>query len=71
MIHLGNVFRQNLKTLMDRRKWSQADLAERMECTQPYISQLLTGAREPGLTTVEKVAGVFGVTPESLLKEKK
>jgi transcriptional regulator with XRE-family HTH domain len=47
--------------------WTQAQLAERLGCHQPEISELENGHHAPSLATVERVAAVLGVRPARLL----
>lgn len=69
MIQLGPVFRQNLASLLARTGMTQTDLANRMECKPSHVSRLLSGAREPGLSTLSKLAEIFSVPPDTLLRE--
>lgn len=48
--------------------FTQVSLAEAMDVTQPYVSQLVTGKSNPGLDVVENVATALGVDPIELLK---
>lgn len=58
-----------LRTLLDERGWTQADLAERAGIEQPHVSKLVTGKRRPSLNTAQKVARAFGVAVEDVWPE--
>ena len=70
MIQLGNVFRSNVISLLEKRSWTHEDLAKAMKCSRPYVTQLLNGRTEPGLSTLEKVAAALKVPAKSLLDDK-
>lgn len=69
MVQLAKVFRSNVRRLMAEREWSQLEFAKRLGVSQPYASQLMSGVRDPGLSTIDKVAAIFGVQPDELLRE--
>ncbi len=69
VIQLGDVFRSNLRRLMAKQGWTQLEFAKQMDVSQPYASQLMSGAREPGLSTIDKVATLFGIQQDELLRE--
>ena len=49
---------------------SQAELAERMETSQPFIARLESGRRRPSMRTPLRVADATGTKPEFRLKPK-
>ena len=53
-----------------RRKaagWTLEVLAERADLSTHYLSTVETNQRDPSLSTVEKLAGAFGIGPGELL----
>lgn len=59
--------RINVRELMDLRNWSQADLAERLKRSQPWLSKRLTGTTPFHMKDVDEIAHVFGLAPAELL----
>lgn len=55
-----------LKAVRRRKALSQQQLAERAKVNRSTISRLENGVKEPFPTTVRKLAGALGVTPEEL-----
>ena len=50
------------------KNWSQEDLAEAANLHRTYISGIETGARNPTLTIVEKIAKALNTLPCKLLE---
>lgn len=53
--------RQLLRAWLDRSKLQQKDLASRLEITDAYLSQILSGVRRPSLEIlllIERATGV-------------
>lgn len=50
---------------MRRRGFNQADAARYMEFEQPFISQLLSGVRSPGLANAIKIERFSGIPVEA------
>ena len=61
-------FGKNLKAVMDSLEMNSAELCRRTGLTPAAISQLISGKREPLLSTVVKIQSVLPVTVERLLK---
>ena len=59
--------RTQLKANRKARGMTQAELAEKTELSVPYISYLETGAREPHLDALLKLARVFEVPLDSIV----
>lgn len=51
----------NLRSLMDGREWSQADLAKKSKVSQRHISNMLSRKTGASFETLHAVAGAFGV----------
>lgn len=59
-----------LEALMSKSRLSQTELANRSGVSQPAINRILkerTRAKRPRKETLQKIAGVFGVTPDQLM----
>ncbi len=69
--NLAEVFRDNVRRRMDQLGVTQAELAERMGVTRPFISHMLTGHRNPGLESLQNFADALDTTAAKLLEEKK
>jgi transcriptional regulator with XRE-family HTH domain len=60
--------RANVREAMDLRKWSQAELANRLDRSQPWLSKRLTGTTEFQIGDLDALATVFGLSPSELLQ---
>jgi transcriptional regulator with XRE-family HTH domain len=67
---LADAFRRNVRARMQALEFSQADLAGKMGVTPAFISQMLSGYRNPGLNSLEDFAKALGVDASDLLAEK-
>lgn len=67
---LAEAFRRNVRARMDELNLSQADLAEKLEVTPSFVSQMLSGHRNPGLTSLTQFAKVLKISAFELLAEK-
>lgn len=57
----GNLFGVKLRHQRERRGWSQSDLARELETiSQPYISMLEAGHKQPSIPMVLQCADLFG-----------
>lgn len=52
-----------IRQMREERGWTQAELADRIEVSRPYVSQWETGAREVTAKHREALAREFGVDP--------
>lgn len=68
---LSSTFRDNVRRRMAILGYTQTTLATRLGCTQSYVSQILTGHRDPGLDTLEAFAEALETSAAKLLDEKK
>ena len=55
-----------LRELRAARRWSQADLADRLGVSRQTVNALETGRYDPSLPLAFKIAEVFGEPIESL-----
>lgn len=49
----------NLRVLRAERRWSQADLAERLEVSRQTVNAIETGKYDPSLPLAFKIAELF------------
>ncbi len=55
-----------LKVLRAERRWSQADLAERLEVSRQSVNAIETGKYDPSLPLAFRIADVFGMAIEDI-----
>lgn len=60
-------FGANVRRWRESKNWSQENLAEAADLHRTYISGIETGARNPTLTVVLRLAEALGATPAELL----
>lgn len=60
---------QNIKNARKNKNYTQEQLAEWVNCSTVFISQIETGVRVPSLETLYKIADVLGVTIDTLFAE--
>ncbi len=58
--------RNRLRELRASRRWSQADLADRLDVSRQTVNAIETGRYDPSLPLAFKIAAVFTETIESL-----
>ena len=58
--------RNRLRELRAARRWSQADLADRLDVSRQTVNAIETGRYDPSLPLAFKIAEVFGDQIESL-----
>ena len=61
-------FAKNLKAVIEFIEMSQAELSNKTGLTQAAISQILSGKRDPSLSTICKILKVLPVNFERLTK---
>jgi transcriptional regulator with XRE-family HTH domain len=59
--------RIRLKEWRQRRLFTQAELAERVEMTLGTINRIERGVHEPRFSTIRKLAAALDVTPDDLI----
>lgn len=59
----------NLRALMDRRDWSQTDLAKKAKVSQRHISNMLSRKTGASFETLHAVASAFGISGWMLMLE--
>lgn len=66
--HISKKFSKNLREVIEALGMNQTTLAEKTGLTGAAISQILSGQREPCLSTVVKIMEVIPVKFERLMK---
>lgn len=62
-----SIFSSNLECVLQNLGMSQRELAERAGMTQSAISQIISGDREPMVSTLLKLCCALKLTPNELL----
>lgn len=60
-------FAARLKSLREKRRWTQQELAGRLGCMPGHISMLEAGKRTPSFDLIHRLAKALGVKPGALL----
>ena len=55
-----------LRTLRSERRWSQADLAERLEVSRQSVNAIETGKYDPSLPLAFRIAELFDLAIEEV-----
>ncbi len=58
-----------LRVLRAERRWSQADVAQRLEVSRQSINAIETGKYDPSLPLAFKLARLFETTIEAIFTE--
>ena len=59
----------NVKEIRTERSLTQTNVSEKAGITQAYLSQIENGKRSMSIVTAVKLANVFGVTLDELIRE--
>jgi transcriptional regulator with XRE-family HTH domain len=67
---VGAEIGRRVADLLEGRRWTQGQLAQRARLSQPSVSDLVRGRTEdPSLSTILAIAAAFGVPPSALLDD--
>lgn len=58
--------RNRLRVLRAERKWSQQELADRLEVSRQSVNSIETGKYDPSLPLAFRIADVFGLPIEQI-----
>ena len=58
--------KNRLRVLRAERKWSQQDLAQRLEVSRQSVNAIETGKYDPSLPLAFRIADVFDLTIEQI-----
>lgn len=61
-------FRDWLQGELNRREWRATDLARKADIDNGMISRILSGAREPSVKTLEKIADAFSLPVDEVMQ---
>jgi len=62
----GDELKNRLRVLRAERKWSQQDLAQRLEVSRQSVNAIETGKYDPSLPLAFRIADVFDLQIEEL-----
>ncbi len=65
---LFNAYTSNIRRLRTQKNMTQAELAEKAELSDKYISYIETGRQWGSIETLLKLANALGVEPADLLR---
>lgn len=68
---MENAFAENLFRLRISHNFTQTEIAKKLEITRPNYINLEKGESSPKDSTVQKIAKLYGLKPESLFSERK
>ena len=60
--------RNTLRELRAERRWSQGELADRLDVSRQTINALETGKYDPSLPLALRIARLFGASVEQIFK---
>jgi putative transcriptional regulator len=60
--------KNRLRELRAQRRWSQADLAERIGVSRQAVNALETDKHDPSLGLAYRIAAVFGLAVEEIFE---
>jgi transcriptional regulator with XRE-family HTH domain len=63
------LFGEKLQYLRNCRKWTQDALGNRLDCSQAYVSKLESSHKPPTVELVIRVANLFDVSTDYLLRD--
>ncbi len=58
-----------LRVLRAERKWTQAELAQRLNVSRPSVNAIETGKYDPSLPLAFRIARLFDLPIESIFSE--
>jgi transcriptional regulator with XRE-family HTH domain len=64
-----NRFGEKLRTLRKRRGLTQEQISQMLEVSRPYVAKLERGEKMPNAPMILKVADIFGVTADQLMRD--
>ena len=64
-----NIMNNRIRVLRAERRWTQADLAERLEVSRNSVIAIENGRYDPSLPLAFKIAEVFGLAIEEIFQK--
>ena len=68
MVKLSITFGRRIRSLRERKKFSQEEFAETVNLDRTYISGIERGVRNPTLSTIQRLAQGLGISLQELMK---
>ncbi len=65
---LASIFRRTVRARMEALGLNQQQLANRLKVTPSFVSQMLSGHRNPGLNSLEDFAKALGIDASDLIR---
>lgn len=65
---LATTFRRKVRERMAALGLTQAQLASKLKVTPSFVSQMLSGHRNPGLESLEEFAKALGIDASDLIR---
>lgn len=62
-------FSRKLKQLRKQKRFTQGELAQMLDVSSAYVSQLELGIRHPSVALIQRMAQIFGVSVSYLMDE--
>jgi transcriptional regulator with XRE-family HTH domain len=62
-------FSRKLKELRKKKRFTQGELAQMLDVSSAYVSQLELGIRHPSVALIQRIAQIFGVNISYLMDE--
>lgn len=59
---------ESLRTLRLKKGWSQAELARRIERSQPQVARLESKRQDPTLSTLKRIANILEIDIETVVR---
>lgn len=66
---LATAFRRNVRERMHALGITQGELSRRMNVTPSFVSQMLSGHRDPGLNSLDDFAKALDIEASELIRE--
>ncbi len=64
-----NRFGEKLRVLRKRRGFTQEQIGELLAVSRPYVAKLERGEKMPNAPMIIKIADIFGVTADQLMRD--
>jgi transcriptional regulator with XRE-family HTH domain len=65
---MSEALRDWLYEELERRKWSQRELARQADISQAFVNRVLSGNASPSINFCNQIARALGVAPEQVLR---
>ncbi len=69
MDDIKKIFGRNVRKYREMMGWSQAELAEKIDVSTPFMTYIEHGNRGVSMETIEALAATFGISCKALFDE--